>query len=150
MFHNATESTRRALRTVLQGLGAFAAFLVAVAIPPVGDAITSVLGLIPGVNVQITPGLIAAIGLVGTALIALVSKIQNLVEGRDNIADPTELSLRVTELSTLIKQLIAAAHDAGVQVGTVVTDLQKPNPDGTATGVAPAAPVHRADPIDPA
>lgn len=120
MLTNASESTRRALRTTLQGLGAFAAFLVAVAIPAVGDAINSVLNLFPGVDHRVTPGLVASIGLVGTALIALVSKLQNLAEGRDDVATPEELAARVTELSALIEELIAAAKSSGAEVSDVL------------------------------
>lgn len=120
MLTNASESTRRALRTTLQGLGAFAAFLVAVAIPAVGDAINSVLNLFPGVDHRVTPGLVASIGLVGTALIALVAKLQNLAEGRDDVATPEELAARVTELSALIEELIAAAKSSGAEVSDVL------------------------------
>jgi len=122
MLTNAKESTRRAMRTVLQGASAFAAFLVAVAIPPIGDAINAVLQLVPGVNVTITPGIVASIGLVGTALIALVSKIQNLVEGRDEIESPTELAVEVIQLAGLVEALVAEAKKAGVEVDALLDE----------------------------
>ena len=128
MLANAKESTRRALRTALQAVAAFAAFLIAVAIPPIGDAVNSVIDLFPGANIELTPGVVAGIGLFGVALTALVTKIQNLVEGRDQIADPTELAVRVTELSDLVKQLIGAAHNAGVEVGDMLTEYNFAHP----------------------
>jgi len=122
MFDNFTESTRRALRTLLQGVAAFAAFLVAVAIPPVGDAITAVLRLFPGVNVEVTPGLVGSIGIVGAALIAVVTKIQNLMEGRDEYENATELAVDVMELAALIEALVEAAEEAGVELGDVFAE----------------------------
>lgn len=122
MLTTAKESTRRAMRTVLQGAGAFAAFLVAVAIPPIGDAINSVLQLVPGVNVTITPGIVASIGLVGTALIALVSKIQNLLEGRDEIESPTELAVQVMQLAALVEALVEETKKAGIEVDELLNE----------------------------
>ena len=121
-MHAATESTRRALRTALQGLMGFATLLVAVAIPPVGDAINVLLGLFPGVEIRVTPGVIAAIGVVGTALIALATKIQNVVEGRDDIESVDELAQQVMEIAALLDAVIDAAQDAGVEVGAVLAE----------------------------
>jgi hypothetical protein len=117
---NTAESTRRALRTLLQAAGAVATFIVAVAIPPVADAINAVLGLLPGVAFEVSPGVVAAVGLVGAALTALVSKLQNLYEGRDQYESPESLAVEVMELAELVDALIDAGRAAGVEVQTVL------------------------------
>jgi len=103
----AKESTRRALRTVLQGLYAAGAGAVAVAIPPVADAVNAVLHQVnPAVTV--TPGLVAAIGATGAALVGVVSKLQNLLEGRDKVTSPTEAAAQIQELTALVAELRAS------------------------------------------
>jgi len=110
------ESTRRALRTALQGVMTFATLLIAVAIPPVGDAINSVLELV-GVDYSVTPALIVALGVVGTTLLAVAAKVQNLIEGRDSEGTPAEWAEWVEELADELWELKAAARD-------VVTNLE--------------------------
>lgn len=115
------ESTRRALRTLLQGAAAVAAFIVAVAIPPVQDAINALLDLV-GVDKRITPGLVAAIAAIGAALTSLVSKLQNLYEGRDQVRSPDQLAAEVLALSGMVGVLVEASREAGVEVEKVLTD----------------------------
>lgn len=103
----ATESTRRALRTALQYVAAFSTFIVAVAIPPVGDAVNAVLSLLPFVTFEVTPALVTAVGLVGVALVSIATKIQNVIEGRDHLQTPTEMSEYVLDLVDEVNDLTA-------------------------------------------
>jgi len=105
------ESTLRALRTAVQVAGSFAALLVAVAIPPVGDAANAILELV-GVDYEITPGLVLAIGLVGTALAGIVAKVQNLIEGRDDIGSTEELAEYLIDLVDQVNELEDALREA--------------------------------------
>ena len=112
---NTAESTKRTARTALQYASAFAALILAVAIPPVGDAINAILGLLPFVNFAVTPPMITAVGLVGLALTAIITKLQNVVEGRDKIDTPEALAGFVVELTNQVNELsadLAAAVDA--------------------------------------
>ena len=81
---NVKESTRRALRTVLQVLAGGAALALAVATPPVADALNAVIAAVGG-NWQITPGIVAAVGTLATVAAGIAAKLQNLLEGRDKV-----------------------------------------------------------------
>lgn len=115
------ESTRRALRTLLQAVAAVAAFMVAVAIPPVQEGLNSLLDAL-GIGLEVTPGLVAAIGAIGAALTSLVSKLQNLYEGRDQVRSPDQLASEVVALAGLVSALVVAAREAGVEVEQVIKD----------------------------
>lgn len=99
------ESTRRTLRGALQNVGAFAALIIMFAIPPVGDALNAVLGMLPFVTFEVTPGLVTAIAAVGIALAALVTKIQNVFEARDYQPTVEEYAVQAQELAALVKML---------------------------------------------
>lgn len=121
------ESTLRSLRTFLQGLGAAAAFVVLVAIPPIGDAINALLGAI-GVRFQVSPALVGAISALAAAVTALVTKIQNVVEGRDRIdfTDTASLAAVMQDLAALIEQIKGAAASLPAAVVNVNTGGDQP------------------------
>jgi len=107
---NLKESTLRAIRTFLQNVGAAAAAVILVAIPPVEDAVNSVLQLIDS-NLTLPPGMVAAIGLAGAAVSAVVAKIMNVVEGRDIPASPEEIAEWIQELTALVEEAKARGVD---------------------------------------
>lgn len=104
------ESTRRALRTALQTLSAVLAFALTVAIPPVADAANAVLAFV-GVNYQITPGLVVAVGAFLSGVAALVAKLQNLLEGKDQILNAEAAAEYITALTDELSDL-QARYDA--------------------------------------
>lgn len=101
------ESSKRGVRTLLQGIMTAAGLLALFAIPAVGDALNSVLQLInPGWSVA--PGVVAAVGLLCAAVTALISKLQNVLEGRDKATTPEEYAAQAEDLTDLVKELRAA------------------------------------------
>lgn len=102
------ESTRRAVRTTLQVLGAAAVALVTVAIPPVADAVNAVIAAFGG-NWEVSPGLVSSVGLVGAALAGAVAKAQNLVEHRDEL--PPDVTERVVLYAQEISLLMAKVEE---------------------------------------
>ena len=119
MSHNAVtdrwktirESTKRALRTGLQGLTATALAVTVLAIPPVESAVNAWLTQInPGMSLP--AGLVAAIGVVGAATVALVSKLQNLIEGRDKPTTVVDWAAYAELLSEQVTTLRAALDEA--------------------------------------
>lgn len=114
------ESTRRTLRGILQNISGVIAFALLVAVPPVADAANAVLELI-GVDYTITSPLVLALGAVLTAIAGIVTKLQNIVEGRDKIDTPEALAATVIELTDQINDtrtalaaaIAAAQHSSG-------------------------------------
>lgn len=120
-----SESTRRAARTALQVLGAFAALAVLVAIPEVQSAIVTVVQLVaPGV--ALPPALFAAVGVLGAAVTALVSKLQNLAEGRDRPTTLTAWAAEAEELRALLADVQAAVE--GIKESAQPVTLTYPAP----------------------
>ena len=123
----ATESTRRTLRGILQNVGAAIALALLVATPPVADAVNAVLALV-GVDAQISSALLLAIATLLTAAGAIVTKLQNLLEGRDQVPTPAAWAAQVITLTDQITTLRAAlaAAVAAAQHSSTSSDLTDP------------------------
>ena len=113
---NVKESTKRALRTVLQVLASGAALVLAVAIPPVADALNAVIAAAGG-SWEITPGIVAAVGTLATVAAGIVAKLQNLLEGRDKVTSVQDAAARLEELKTEYRLLETAYLDLREQIG---------------------------------
>lgn len=108
----ALESTKRALRTAAQSIITFAGLVLAIAIPPVQDAANALLDLV-GVNYTITPALVTAVGAVATLVITIVTKVQNRLEGRDDVMTVEDWANWVEELTEQVNELRARVGDVG-------------------------------------
>ena len=121
------ESTRRTVRGLLQNLIGFGSLIVAIAIPQVQDAVNAVLNLLPWVNgFQIDGPTVSAVATAGIALVALVTKLQNLWEGRDLGKSPEALAAEVVELTALVSALSKSLKASGEAIQADVD--RDPNP----------------------
>lgn len=110
-----TESTKRGLRTLLQVLASGAALVLAVAIPPVADALNAVIAAVGG-DWRITPGIVAAVGTLASVAAGIIAKLQNLLEGRDKITSVDDAAARLEELTVEYRLLETAYLDLREQI----------------------------------
>jgi uncharacterized protein YoxC len=110
-----TESTRRTVRGVLQNIAAGLVAVAALAVPATADAINAVLHFIH-LPYTVTPGLMTAAGVLLTALAALVTKVQNLIEGRDKVESVEDLKAEIDRLTSALDEVETAGRHVADEV----------------------------------
>ena len=123
----ALESTRRTVRGILQNISAAIALALLIAIPPVADAANAVLAL-AGVDYTISPALVLAVATFLTLLAGAVTKLQNLLEGRDKVPTPAAWAAEVITLTDQVATLrtALAAAVAAAEHSSTSSDLTDP------------------------